>query len=506
VSWSRRELLSGLGVGAASTLIAALGCGGGTRRVNAVAARRVDGAEVRSWLRRAVEALGAEHPVVAAHAVIANRVTAALDLRGSGVVHGQRAAVVIRVDDGKGRVSERATGELSADAVDSLVESLRRTTAPARSVDFGEPDRYGPVGGDLDDDSDDVWLDRVSALSRRADRVATSRVVYRGAWIDADAVTIWHVASSPRGGRDRTQRLVRSRAGLVLMSWSGSAPMVGQVERGAVGGPDRAVLKDADLERAAKGALELTTPGTISAQLATVVLMPSVVARLADVAIAPVLAAAARRRPDLAARRLVDTSIGAPSITIATNPDPTRYGGYHFDDEGLDGAAAPLIESGLLRGPVGDAHGATAVKRSVGGAGLRAGHTGAVRSMIGHLAWAPGPAAGDRPVDPEALVTELDDAWIVDDAGIGHVDPVSWSATLEVGRARRVKSGAETGHVHAGIELAASIPDLLAATTRVSSTVEPFVVRDGDGADARWRSLEVPAIVTRVRLAPRRPA
>ena len=54
------------------------------------------------------------------------------------------------------------------------------------------------------------------------------------------------------------------------------------------------------------------------------------------------------------------------------------------------------------------------------------------------------------------------------------------SGKASSGSLRRVKSGAETGHVHAGVELAAAVPALLAATTRVSSTLETFVARDGD--------------------------
>jgi predicted Zn-dependent protease len=262
------------------------------------------------------------------------------------------------------------------------------------------------------------------------------------------------------------------------------------------------VVADPDIKAAARGALELTTPGTVTAGPAIVLLMPSVVARLADVALAPLLTTAAWGRVDLAPRRLVGQAIGAPVITVKFDPDPARYGGYHFDDEGVVARAAAVIDAGVLRGPVGDRRGAAAVTGSVAGGGLRPGHSGVVRAAIGHIGWAPGPGVAD----PDLLISELDSAWVVDDAGAAHVDPVAWTVTIEVGRARRVAKGAFTGHVHAGVELTAAVPELLASATRVSSTLESFVVRDGTGADVRWRSLEVPAVATRATLAPRRQA
>jgi len=501
VDWNRRELLAGLGVGAASTLLATLGCGAPASSARRAGALDIVGTDVRGWLRQAVEQLRTEFPVASAQAVVGHRVAAAIDLRGRGVVRGRRAAVVLRVEDRSGHVVERATGELSAEAVSRMVSSLRRTTTAGRDVGLGEVERHGPGAKEITGYTDPAWLELVSKLSALADPVATSRVVYRGAWLESDDLTIWQAASGPHVAHVREQRLVRSRGGLVLMSWSGTLPMVGQIERGAVGGPDRVVLSARDVAAVGRGALELTTPGTVPAGAATVLLMPSVVARLAGVAIAPILTTAAWRRADLAARTLVGQTIGSRAITVSTDPDPARYGGYYFDDEGASGTAAALIDAGVLRAPVGDRRGVAAVASAIPGAGLRPGHTGVARPAIGHLAWAPGTVTAT----PERLVEDLTDAWIVDDAGGGHVEPAAWSATIEIGRARRVKRGAETGHVHAGVELTASIPELLAAATAVSSTVETFVERSGDGADVHWRSLEVPAIVTRATLAPRRP-
>lgn len=517
---TRRDVLAVLGAGAAGAALAALGCGGtGTRRPRAPKAAALDTGDVRTLLRAAVEQLRVEFPIVAAHAVIARRTTAAIDLHGRGVVRRQHAAVVLRVDDGRGHVTERATGSVTADAIAALVAGLRTTkvtTAPA--IEFGAPARFGTETSP--ERTDAGWLDLVEALDGRAAAHATSRVIYRAAWLDTDDATVWHVGASAAGadagaGRsmtrgqtggafDREQRLIRSRAGVALMSWSGTAPMVGEIERGAVGGPDQVALSDADVEGAARGALELTTPGTVPTGEVAVVLMPSVVARLAEVAIAPMFTTAAWRRPDLRARALAGTRIGADAITIAADPDPTRYGGFHFDDEGATGATARIIDGGVVRAPVGDRAGVAAVTGAFAGHGLRPGHAGPVEAAIGHLAWAPGAGTAD----PDALVGDLEAAWIIDGGGAAHVDPVAWTATIEVARARKVAAGAVTGHVFADCELTCDVPALLAATTRVSSTVETFVRRDGDGtgADARWRSVEVPAIATRARIAPRRGA
>jgi hypothetical protein len=504
VDWSRRDVLAGLGVGAASVLVGALGCGarggGGKRAVSAAVADD----DLERWLRRAVETLRAEFPLASAQAVTARRVTAAIDPRGAGVVRGLRAAVVLRADDGKGHVVERATGVLTETSIGALAASLRRTsvlTAPGRDVGLGAVERRGDPQIDPAAAADTAWIDQVETLAARAEPVITSRVVYRGAWLDTDDVVIWQVASGPGVAHVRRQRLVRSRGGLVLMSWGGTLPMVGQVERGAVGGPELVALTDRDVAAIGRGALELTTPGTVPAGEATLLLMPSVVGRLAQVAIAPVLTTAAWRRADLGARARVGQAIGTPAISIRAAPDPAHYGGYHFDDEGVAGATTAVIDAGVLVGPVGDQRGVAAVPGAIGGAGLRPGHTGAVTPAIGHLAWVPGTAAAD----PDRLVDDLDDGWIVDDAIAGHVDPASWRVTLAVGRARRVRRGAITGHVYADVELSASVPELLASVTAQGSTTETFVSRDGDAADARWSSVAVPAVIARGSLAPRRP-
>lgn len=497
---TRRDVLAALGASAAGAALATLGCGGGARAVAPRTGASIASGDIRTWLRRAVESLRAEFPVVAAHAVLARRTTAAIDLHGRGVVRRQHAAVVIRVEDGRGRGTERATGSVTAEAIADVVAALRTTKAAAQAIAFAAPVLSG--ADTTTERTDAGWLDLVEELDGRAAAHATSRVIYRSAWIDTDDATVWHVGAGDTGGAiDREQRLVRSRAGVVLMSWSGTAPMVGEADRGAVGGPDQVALSDADIAGAATGALELTTPGTVPTGDVAVVLMPSVVARLAEVAIAPIVTTAAWRRPDLRARGLAGARIGADAITIASDPDPARYGGYHFDDEGTPGARVVVIDAGVLRAPVADRAGAAAVTGAVAGAGLRPGHGGPVEPAIGHLAWAP----SSTTADPDALVGDLDAAWIIDGGGAAHVDPTAWTVTIEVARARKVAAGAETGHVFADCELTADVPALLAATTRVSSTVETFVRRDGGGADARWRSVEVPAIATRARIGPRRP-
>jgi hypothetical protein len=485
--WTRRDVLAGLGVGAAATLVATLGsgCGGPARSARGGGRRAQDVVDVRGLLHRAVERLRGTFAAVRAHAVVASRVTAALDLRGRGVVRARHAAVVFRLEDATGRVVERALAELSEDAIDALVKDLVPGKPAVRSIDFGTPRKDGPVGGAARVLEDADWLAVPVKLVTEGEKVSNSRVVYRGAWVDTDDATIWHVAAA-EGARavDREQRLVRSRAGLLMVSWSGTSPTIGQVERGAVGGPERVVVSDDDLNRVADGALELTTPGSVPAGPAVVVLRPDVVARIADVAIGDLMTTAAWRRRDLAARAALGTKLAAAAVTVTSDPDPARYGGYHFDDEGVAAVAAPLIEAGVLRGPV--------------GAGLRPGHTGAVRPRIGHLAWAPGTVAEDD------LIDDLAEAWVIEQAGDAHVDPAAWTVTIEAGRARRVKNGARTGHVYADVELTAELPALLAGVTRIGAAVETVIARDGDAADARWRSVAAPAVVSRATLAPRR--
>ena len=485
-------MLSGLGVGAASILVGTLGCGGGERAVRR--GKRVEHSsdDVRAWLRAAVEQLRTEFPVASAHAVVARRITAASDLRGTGVVRAQHVAVVLRVADDRGQVAERGAGELTRDAIFRLAVAMRRGKTGGRGLQPGTPRRDGPTGEA--DRSDAGWIGLVDELARRADAATASRVIYRGAWHETDDATIWHVTD----GVDREQRLVRSRAGVVFVAWGGARPLVGEAVRGVAGGADQVALADADIARARDAALELTTPGTVPSGPATVVLHPAVVARLADAALAPLLTTPAWLRPDGAARARAGQRIAAPLVTVRADPDPRRYGGYYFDDEGVTPAGTSLVEAGILRAPVGDRRGAAAVDGAAVGGGLRPGHAGPARAAIGHLAWiaGPGPVAS-------RLHEGLDDAWIVEDPGPAHVDVGTWTVTLAAGRARRIRKGVRTGHVYPDVELVAAVPALLADTSRVSSDVDTFAHRDGDVVDARWRSIEAPAIVTRMTLAPR---
>ena len=490
--FNRRELLSGLGVGAATTLLTALGCGSTASKVRPGRDVGRTSADVRAWLRGAVEQLRTEYPIASAHAIDATRVTAALDLAGHGVVRAHRAAVVVRVEDERGQIIERAISELTRDAIGRIVVALRRGRTRGRGLQVGTPRRDGPDRGA--DRSDVGWIDLVDALARRAEALTSSRVLYRGAWYDTDDATVWHVSD----GVDREQRLVRSRAGVVIIAWGGTRPLVGETTRGVAGGPEDVGIADADLDRTAAAALELTTPGVVPSGAAIVILQPSAVARLVDAAIAPLATTPAWARADSPMRTRAGQRIGQAAITLRADPDPRRYGGYYFDDEGVAATPTPLIDGGIVRGPVGDRRGAAALSGATAGAALRPGHTGPARASIGHVAWTGGGGVSSR-----QLHESVDDGWIVDDAVAAYLDPATWTVTIAARRARRIHRGARTGHVYADVEVTAPVPALLADVTRVSTDTELFAFRDGDGADAAWRSVEVPAIVTRATLAPR---
>ena len=89
---NRRELLRGTASG--SALLLAFGCGATRSTVRRRAETRAD---VRTWLRDAVEQLAGTYPAVHALAVSRTRTTAALDVLGMGVQRSRRDGVVLSV-------------------------------------------------------------------------------------------------------------------------------------------------------------------------------------------------------------------------------------------------------------------------------------------------------------------------------------------------------------------------------------------------------------------------
>ena len=206
---TRRELLRGLGLGSAATLLWSMGCSGGAQTVRT---HEADRADVRGWLRTAVARLAGVFPEVHALAVTRRRTTAGIDVLGAGVVRSRCEGVVltVRSDDGRGW-REQVTSVLDAGGVIAAVDALIGGTRPGErsltAIDFGTARTFGAVDdGDGPGVADDALLGRVEAMLGR-DHAMNSRIVYAAGAIDLDDATVWSVAP----GRDLAQRTVRVR-------------------------------------------------------------------------------------------------------------------------------------------------------------------------------------------------------------------------------------------------------------------------------------------------------
>ena len=183
MTWNRRELLAGLGVGSASLLFA-FGCGAPSQQIKRQVAVRSD---VREWLRDAVARLSTVYPQVHALAVTRRRTTAAIDILGTGVARTRRDGLVLGVREKDGSRREYVTAELSEAGVQAAVRALARGKPKAGNVMFPLPPAPAPEPKAL---AELGLRNRVGAL-QRLDRSDSSRIVYAAATIDIDDVTVW---------------------------------------------------------------------------------------------------------------------------------------------------------------------------------------------------------------------------------------------------------------------------------------------------------------------------
>jgi predicted Zn-dependent protease len=472
---NRRELLSGLGIASASTLLWTLGC-----RSPARPARPEQvGGEVRTWLHDAVAKLLATYPHVHILAATRRRTTAAIDVIGTGVSRTRSDGVVIVVRDQAGR-REQVTSDLTANGIEAAVRALGG--GQPTPVDFGKPQRFVanlPVDPQRVDDQQ--LLQRVQLLVRDEDN---SRIVYSAGLLDIDDTTVWSMARD----HDLEQRLVRIRRTSTRVAWNGTRPIASEITAAWSGGLDDRELTPQELGGATASALELMTPGAFADGERAVLLDPSVAASVIDVTTRSLLTSAALRRPEVARR--LSTSAASSVLTLVDDPTaPGAYGGFAFDDEGELAAPLTLLDGGKVVGTLADHAGKGA------GRGRRPGHIGRVEPAPSHLRL----EAGTLP-----SMALLGDGLLLE-GGLGAVvDPTSDRIVLSAARAREYRGGHRTGHVYADVELVGDLAPLLAATTAVSSDGGTLAYRDEVEGLPRWRSIQTPFLLTRGTVRARR--
>jgi predicted Zn-dependent protease len=472
---NRRELLRG--TASASALLIAFGCGGASQNL-----RRKDevSADVRAWLRDAVELLAGTFPTVHALAVSRRRTTGARDVLGRGVARSQRDAVVLAVTDARGKRREQVTSELSEEAIAAAARALgtgkRKSLAPIPA-----PPRP-PSPKMLVDAEIHERLDVIAALDKTED----SRIVYAATLLDIDDVTVWSI--SP--GHDREQRTVRIRTRLLRVAWNGTRPVVTERELAWTGGIDDRAFDAEAVNAVSRTALQIMTPGAFDDRVYSVVLDPGVTATLVDAGVRALFTTTAARRPEVGKSLALGATLAAPAIHLTD--DPTQrgaYGGFQFDDEGELAAAQPLVAEGRVVGMLSDHAG--------GGRGRarRPGHVGPIGPAPSHLRIAPGT------VPQKSL---RGDGLIIEGGIAASVDPSTSRAVVVAARARELRGGEPTGRVFADVELVGELRQLLEAVDGVAAETATVAYRDEHAGEPLWRSIEAPWLRTKALVRGRR--
>jgi hypothetical protein len=481
----RRTLLQATGAGAA---LAWLGCGGSDRGPAAPVAPRQSPEDLRAQLRDAVARLRVTYAHASALAVVHSHGAAAIDGTARGSRRDTRATLVLSARDKAGRRVERVTADLSEAAIGAEVAMLLGgRTGKAARVDFGAPvDDPGARGPGRD------GLSAIGELAARAAKVGSSRLVYRGVFIETDDADVLVVAP----GCDRRQRRVQSRSGVVLAAWRGPELVVGEASRAVAGPVDGALVDAAAIEAAAAHALELVTPGAPPVGPGVVLLDPGVVAAIADVAIADLMTASAWRSGVAPSRRRGER-VASALVGVADDPT-TSAAAYAFDDVGVPAAAVPLIAAGVVGAPLADTVSAARLGVPVTPHARRPGHGGPLVVVPAHVVVARGAAT------VAAMIGGVDAGLLLEGAQTVRVDPVSWQVVVRIGRARRIAGGALTGHVHPDLELRAAIPDLLASVAAASEAVVTSGRRVAIDGGHLWRATTAPWWLARATVAPGR--
>ena len=465
MSWNRRELLAGLGVGSASLLVA-FGCGAPVQQVKRQVAVRSD---VRAWLRDAVSRLATVYPQVHALAVSRRRTTAAIDILGTGVARVRRDGVVFTVRDKNGIHRELVTAELSEAGVQAAVRALAPGKPRPGNVRFPLPPAPAPEPKAL---AELGLKNRVGAI-QRLDRSDSSRIVYAAAAIDIDDVTVWSIAP----GIDLEQQRRRVKKHVVRAAWNGTRPSVSTVERGWTGEVDDQQLSEEEVTGASLNAMLVMTPGAFADGDAQVVLEPGVTAMIVDAAVSGLLTSAAARRPEVARRLALGATVAGPNLTLVDDPRAAAaYGGFTFDDEGATAELVTLLDGGRVAG------------RLDKGRMRRAGHVGLLAPVPSHLRLSPG--TGTR--------SDLyGDGWLLEGKVSAAFDPASDRIVVACARARELKAGALTGHVFADVELVGDLATMLAKVDGIAAESATAVLLDDIGGEPLWRSIEAPWLRTR---------
>jgi predicted Zn-dependent protease len=437
----------------------------------------VDVQELRIALRAAVERLYGRYAQVRGLITVRRSARIAID-EGERILRLDReVALALAVADRSGRELEYA---VHAERPAEVAEAARALDVEAAGVlenragrpEAGKAESFASIGLRAPGREFDSWVDRVASLQRSTEKVGGSRVVYRSAYLNVDDDDVIFIGE----GRDLHQRVARNRSGVLFLVWTGSQLLAEEVSRAGSGGTESVALSFGDLQEAADRAISYLTartspdPGELD-----VVLAPELAAqlcmRVADgccvadawVASGSAFAAAAR----------AGRSIGPDLLHLVD--DPTLKGGfasYFFDDEGWSANQTPLLERGVVVGPVTDQRTARLLARPRTGHGRRGSAFAASRPRPSNVVL----AAGQVPLAD--ILHEVRDGILMDGAMHVGFDPRSGRAAIRARRAREIKQGRYTGRTFGNVMVASDLAQLFGRARALSREVASYAEND----------------------------
>jgi hypothetical protein len=497
VRWSRRSFLRALGSSTAASALAPFlaACGGAAGPAPVTAQAEPQPVIVlREELRRQVEVLSRRLPQVSALATIERVGWVLVDPEERSLHQVILGSLVLTATE-RDQVREEVTTDLSAGGIARAAWALgNRAAGRARAVAASpappvardatsqpevDPRTLGPA----------QWLAAVESLYERGRRTGESRIAYRAAYAVCDDSETVFVSAD----RDLTQRVVRTRAGVLFLSQGvrrralaepeqperpeqpeqrepgDTALRIEEAGQGGLQGLEATALPDALLRDAADRVLTRFSPTPPLQGLLDVILAPDMAARILRDCVAPGLGGDAWHVGLARAAAFAGQRMASEAVTLLDDPSASgAYGSYFFDDEGMAGAAAALIEAGVLRGPLTD-------QRSARALGVR--RTASARRVHAMASVAPAPSnllLVPGRVSRDALINGVEQGYLLEGCQWARTHVPTWRFVARAARAYEIRRGKLTGVVHADVDIAGDIPGLLQDVRGLSADAQRF--------------------------------
>jgi TldD protein len=473
-------------------------CGGKAKRsTSRTGSGRRSLEDIRRQMRELVTLLRRRYDEASALARTSWRGGAAADDGERGANREHNGWMVLRVRSGA-RAYERLTNDLSSGGMAVAARDLaaRAPAGKGGTIELGAPVTHNSrLTLDPARSTPSRWLNRVEALRDKAGDIGGSRIVYRGAYMTVDDEHTLFVGDR----RDLAQRLVRTRAGLLLVAWTGSSPTVDEAVRAGVMGLEATDIGAGEIRAAATRALALLTARPAPARKGTVVLDPTVGALLVHSCLGAVLeadswVAGANRMAALVGKQ-GKGAVGSRHITVIDDPRPTAgFGGYFFDDEGRAAAPTAVIERGVLSCPLSDSSSAAVLRTRPTPNARRHGVARRLAPRRSNLALRGGTGTHDD------LIASVRDGLLLEGGMSARVDPRTLRFSIQCARAREIRRGSLSGVLFGTVDLRGDLLEVLRATTQVSDDRQSFPGNAGPEGDLA-SSMTSPYILTRAEVA-----